>query len=90
MSEDEIQVLVDFLAENPTAGDVMPGTPADAGRCEWPVAARASAAGIVRSPFTRARTCRWSKSESNRLRDITKAIVAEYRKRVAPLARKGA
>ena len=26
MSEDEIQVLVDFPAENPTAGDVMAGT----------------------------------------------------------------
>ena len=26
MSEDEIQVLVDFLAVNPTAGDVMAGT----------------------------------------------------------------
>ena len=26
MSEDEIQVLVDFLAVNPTAGDAMAGT----------------------------------------------------------------
>jgi hypothetical protein len=31
-----------------------------------------------------------SKSERNRLRDITKAIVATYRSRIAPLARKGA
>jgi len=31
-----------------------------------------------------------SKSESNRLRDITKAIVAEYRSGVATLARRGA
>ena len=55
MSEDEIQVLVDFLAEN--AGDVMAGT----GGCrKLQGADRASAVDIARSRSTRARTCRCS------------------------------
>jgi len=103
MSEDEIQVLVDFLAVNPTAGDAMAGT----GECrKVRVAGRGKGkrggyrtitfyAGenlpvFLISVFGKGEKSNLSKSESNRLRDITKAIVAEYRSGVATLARRGA
>jgi len=103
MSEDEIQVLIDFLAENPTAGDVMAGT----GGCrKVRVAGRGKGKSggyrtitfytgenlpvFLITVFGKGEKSNLSKSESNRLRDITKAIVAEYRSRVAALARRGA
>jgi hypothetical protein len=102
MSEDEIQVLVDFLAVNPTAGDVMAGT----GCRKVRVAGRGKGKRggyrtitfytgenlpvFLITVFGKGEKSNLSKSESNRLRDITKAIVAEYRSRVATLARRGA
>jgi len=102
MSEDEIQVLVDFLAVNPTAGDVMAGT----GCRNVRVAGRGKGKRggyrtitfytgenlpvFLITVFGKGEKSNLSKSESNRLRDITKAIVAEYRSRVATLARRGA
>jgi hypothetical protein len=103
MSEHEIQVLVDFLAENPTAGDPMAGT----GGCrKVRVAGRGKGKRggyrtitfytgenlpvFLITVFGKGEKSNLSKSERNRLRDITKAIVDEYRSKVATLARKGA
>jgi hypothetical protein len=103
MSEDENQVLVDFLAESPTAGDVMAGT----GGCrKVRIAGRGKGKRggyrtitfytgenlplFLITVFGKGEKSNLSKSERNRLRDITKAIVTKYRSKVAPLARKGA
>jgi hypothetical protein len=92
MTEDEIASLVDFLAENPTAGDVMAGT----GGCRK---VRVSGRGKGKSGgyrtitfftgealplflvtvFSKGERANLSKAECNKLRDITKAIVNEYR-----------
>jgi hypothetical protein len=102
MSEDEIEVLVNFLAENPLAGDVMAGT----GGCrKVRVAGRGKGKRggyrtitfytgedlplFLITVFSKGEKSNLSKSERNRLREITKAIVDAYRSKVAPL-KKGA
>jgi len=103
MTEDEIQLLVDFLAENPTAGDVIVG----AGGCrKVRVAGRGKGKRggyrtitfytgehlpvFLITVFGKGEKSNLSKSERNRLQVLTKAIVSEYRSKVAKLAKKGA
>jgi hypothetical protein len=103
MTEDEIANLVDFLAVNPAAGEVMVGT----GGCRK---VRVAGRGRGRSGgyraitfytgeslplflitvFAKGEKSNLSKSERNRLHDVTKAIVREYRRKIAALTKKGA
>ena len=103
MGEDEIDSLVDFLAENPTAGDPIVGT----GGCrKVRVAGRGkgkrggyrtitfysgeSLPVFVITVFAKGERSDLTKGERNRLQGMTKAIVAEYRSKIAMLAKKGA
>ena len=103
MSENDIQVLVDFLAENPTAGDVMVGT----GGCrKVRVAGRGKGKRggyrtitfytgenlpvFLITVFGKGEKSNLSKSGVTAFGTSRKAIEAEYRSRVAALARRGA
>jgi hypothetical protein len=98
MTEDEITDLVNFLAEHPTAGSVIPGT----GGCRKVRVARPgkgksggyrsitfySGEGLplfVLTVFAKGERADLTMAERNRLQTITKAIVAEYRRRVVRL-----
>ena len=102
MSEDEVADLVNFLAENPTAGDEIPGT----GGCrKVRVAGRGKGKSggyrtitfftgdtlpvFLITVFSKGERSDLSKSECNRLRALTKAIANEYRAKVATVAKKG-
>jgi len=92
MTDDEIARLIDFLAENPTAGDEMAGT----GGCrKVRVAGRGKGKSggyrtitfftgealrlFLVTVFSKGERANLSKAECNKLRDLTKAIVNEYR-----------
>jgi hypothetical protein len=103
MTEDELEDLVVFLSENPTAGDEIVGT----GGCRklrLPGRGKGKRGGnrvitfytgehlpvFLLTVFAKGEKSDLSKSERNGLRNITKAIVTEYRRRVTTIARKGA
>ena len=103
MTVDEIERLVNFLSENPTAGDVIPGT----GGCRKVRVAKPGKGKrggyrtitfysgeqmlvFLMTVFAKGERANLSRKECNRLRETTKAIVAAYRERVAPIAKKGA
>lgn len=103
MTEEEIESLVSFIAENPTAGEPIKGT----GGCRK---VRFSGRGKGKSGgyrtitfftgdsipvflltvFSKGEKVDLSDQERNSLRLLTKAIVAEYSGRVRHVARKGA
>jgi hypothetical protein len=93
MSDDEVTNLVSFLAEHPTAGQLIPGT----GGCRKVRIAgrgRGKSGGyrtitfytgeelplFLITVFSKGERSDLSKSECNRLQVITKAIVTEYRR----------
>jgi hypothetical protein len=101
MSDDEVSSLVNFLAENPLAGDEIPGT----GGCRKVRVARRGKGKrggyrtitfftgdtlpvFLITVFAKGEKSSLSKAECNALRLITKAIAVEYRSKVAPV-RKG-
>jgi hypothetical protein len=101
MTDDEIDSLVDFLALNPTAGDVIAGT----GGCRKVRVAgkgKGKSGGyrtitfysgeqmpvFVITVFSKGERTDLSKSERNRLQGMTKAIVAEYTARVAKMKKR--
>ncbi len=104
MTDDEIDSLVAFIAENPDAGDVIQGT----GGCrKVRIAGRNKGkrggyrtitffSGEIMpvyllAVFGKGERSDLSQKERNALRDMTKGIVEAYKKRVvAPAARKGA
>ena len=103
MTEDEIDRLVTFMAENPTAGDEIVGT----GGCRKVRLAghgKGKSGGYRTVTFFTGETMpvfpptvfrkgekdNLSKSERNALRKLTKGIVEAYKERVTPVARKGA
>jgi hypothetical protein len=104
MTEDEVATLVDYLAENPTAGDEIAGT----GGCrKVRVAGRGKGKSggyrtitfytgkdlpvFLLTVFGKGEKSSLSKKEKNGLRVLTKAIVDEYKGRVEKLAgKKGA
>src|SRR5437879_1963666 len=95
MTEAQIETLVDYLAENPTAGDVIEGT----GGCRK---VRVAAPGkgksggyrtvtfftgetmpvFVMTVFGKGEKANLTKAERNKLREITKEIVKTYRTKV--------
>ena len=103
MTEDEIESLVTFIAENPTAGEEIVGT----GGCRKVRLARRGKgkSGGYRivtfftgnlmpvfliTVFAKGEKDDLSQLERNGLRKLTKAIVTEYKARIKPVARKGA
>jgi hypothetical protein len=103
MRDDEIDGLAVFLSENPTAGDVMPGT----GGCrKLRIAGRGKGKSggyrvitfftgdelpvFLITVFGKGERSNLSKSERNHLQTITKAILTEYLASVATSAKKGA
>ena len=103
MTEDEIDSLVDFLAENPTAGVEIAGT----GGCRkirFAGRGKGKSGGyrpvafytgekfpvFLITVFAKGERSNLSKSECNSLRTITKALVAEYPRKVATTAKRGA
>jgi hypothetical protein len=102
MTDDEITRLVDLLAENPTAGELIVGT----GGCrKLRIAGRGKGKSggyrtitfytgeslpvFLVTVFSKGERTNLSKSECNSLRAVTKAIVAEYRGKVTSAAKKG-
>jgi hypothetical protein len=96
MTEDDVAALVDYLAENPTAGDEIVGT----GGCrKLRVAGRGKGkrggyrtitfyTGVhfplfLITVFSKGEKADLTARERNALREITKEIVAEYRKKAA-------
>jgi hypothetical protein len=102
MTDDEIGRLVDILAENPTTGELIVGT---GGCRKVRVAGRGKGKSggyrtitfyvsenlpvFLLTVFSKGERTNLSKSECNGLRAISKAIVAEYKGRVAPVSKKG-
>lgn len=103
MSEDEVNSLVTYLAERPTAGTEIPGT----GGCrKVRVAGRGKGKSggyrtitfytgehlpvFLITVFSKGERSNLSMAERNRLGVTTKAIVTEYQSRIAKMAKKGA
>jgi hypothetical protein len=99
MSEDNISALVSYLANNPTAGDVIAGT----GGCRklrWAGRGKGKSGGYrtitfysgammpvyLLTAFGKGEKANLSDAECNALRALTKAIVAEHRDAFAALA----
>ncbi len=95
MTEIEVRALIDHLAANPTAGDVMQGT----GGCRklrWAVKGKGKRGGyrtitfysgddlpvFLITVFSKGERANLSQAEQNALARMTKAIADEYRNRV--------
>lgn len=92
MTEDEITRLIDFLAANPSAGDEIAGT---GGCRKVRVGGRGKGKSggyrtitfftgatlplFLVTVFSKGERANLSKAECNKLREVTKAIVTEYR-----------
>lgn len=101
MSEDDIFALVSYLAENPTAGDVIRGT----GGCRklrWAGRSKGKSGGYrtitfysgammpvyLLTVFGKGERANLSDAECNALRALTKAIAVEHQGAVAAMARR--
>ena len=103
MTENEIASVVDYLADNPMAGDEMQGT----GGCRkfrFAAPGRGKRGGyrivtfftgemmpvFLITVFSKGERSNLSKEERDRLGQLTKTIVSEYRARVVQATRKSA
>jgi hypothetical protein len=103
MTEEEVEDLVSFIAENPKAGDEIPGT----GGCRKvrsPRRGKGKRSGyrtitfftgevmpvFLLDVYGKGEKSNLSQAELNALRKLTKGIVEAYQSRVSPVARKGA
>ena len=101
MSEDDIFALIGYLAENPTAGDVIPGT----GGCRklrWAGRGKGKSGGFrtisfysgammpvyLLTVFGKGEKANLSDAECNALRALTRTIAAEHQRTIAAMARK--
>lgn len=99
MSEDEIRKLIDYLAENPQAGDEMVGT----GGCRklrWAGRGKGKSGGyrivtfytgvdipvFLITVFSKGERADLSRGERNQLAKTTASIVVEYRRRVVKVS----
>lgn len=99
MSEDDIFALVSHLAENPEAGDVIPGT----GGCRklrWAGRSKGKSGGYrtitfysgalmpvyLLTVFGKGEKANLSNAECNALRALTRTIAAEHQDAVAAMA----
>jgi hypothetical protein len=100
MTDDEVSAIVEYLAANPTAGDVIPGT----GGCRklrWAGRGKGKSGGYrtitfytgALSPvylltvFGKGAKTNLSKAECNALKTIADALAAESAERIARTAR---
>lgn len=95
LSDVERVALIDFVAGNPMAGEVMPGT-GGARKLRWAAKGKGKSGGarvitfysgptvpvFLMTIFGKGEKAKLSKAERNELRDILAYIVAEYRKGV--------
>ncbi len=95
LSDAERFALIDFLAANPMAGEVMQGT-GGARKLRWAAMGKGKSGGaraitfysgrdvpvFLMAIFGKGEKANLSKAERNELRDILAHIVAEYRKGV--------
>ncbi|MBU6296879.1 MAG: type II toxin-antitoxin system RelE/ParE family toxin [Alphaproteobacteria bacterium] len=95
LTDAERAELVDFLAANPTAGDLMPGT-GGARKLRWAAKGKGKSGGsraityfggrdlplFLMAIFGKGEKANLSQAERNELRDILAHIAAEYRKGV--------
>lgn len=95
LTEAERVALINFLAENPTAGDVMQGT-GGARKLRWGARGKGKSGGaraityyagpdvpvFLMAIFGKGEKANLSKAERNELRDVLASIVALYRKGV--------
>ncbi len=103
LSEEEIDAIADFLAENPEAGDEIPGT----GGCRkfrWAGRGKGKSGGyrtitfytgelmpvFLMTVFGKGQKANLTSAERGRLRTVTKLIVQEYRGKVTTLKGKSA
>lgn len=101
MSEDDVFALVNYLAENPAAGDVIAGT----GGCRklrWAGRGKGKSGGYrtitfysgelmpvyLLTVFGKGEKANLSDAECNALRALTKAIATEHKSTVAAMARR--
>ncbi len=101
MSEDDIVALVTYLAEKPTAGDVIAGT----GGCRklrWAGRGKGKSGGYrtitfysgammpvyLLTVFGKGEKANLSDAECNALRTLTRAVVTEHQQAVAAMARR--
>jgi hypothetical protein len=101
MSEDDVFVLVGYLAKNPAAGDVIAGS----GGCRklrWAGRGKGKSGGYrtitfysgammpvyLLTVFGKGEKANLSDAECNALRALTKAIAAEHQDTVAAMARR--
>ena len=95
LAEAERVALVDFLAENPTAGDLMQGT-GGARKLRWAARGKGKSGGaraitfyagpdvpvFLMAIFGKGEKANLDKAEQNELRKVLADIVTEYRKGV--------
>lgn len=101
MADGEIDALVDFIAGNPLAGNVVPGT----GGCRkirWAAPGRGKSGGyrtitfytggdlpvFLITVFAKGERSDLSQSERNQLEQMTKLLVEEYEKKVVPVGKR--
>jgi hypothetical protein len=94
--EDERRALIDFLAANPTAGELMQGT-GGARKLRWGAKGKGKRGGarvitffggprapvFVLTAFGKGERANLTKAERNELRQILATLVAEYERGVA-------
>ena len=95
LTDAERAELVDFLAANPTAGDLMPGT-GGARKLRWAAQGKGKSGGaraityfggrdvpvFLMAIFGKGEKANLTQAERNELRDVLAHIAAEYRKGV--------
>jgi hypothetical protein len=93
LSDEERRSLIDFLAANPMAGDLMQGT-GGARKVRWAARGKGKSGGarvitfyagpdlpvFLMAIFGKGEKANLSKAERNELRDVLASLVAEYRK----------
>lgn len=95
LNDSERVALIDFLAQNPTAGDLMQGT-GGARKVRWAAKGKGKSGGarvitfyagpdlpvFLMAVFGKGEQANISKSERNELRQILGELAAAYRRRV--------
>lgn len=93
LTDTERMELVDFLAANPTAGDLMPGT-GGARKLRWAAKGKGKSGGaraityfggrdlpvFLMAIFGKGEKANLTQAERNELRDVLAHVAAEYRK----------
>ncbi len=84
MADEDRQALIDYLARNPTAGDLMPGT-GGVPKLRWGLEVHSAARFSPRFPFALTAFAKnertdVSQEDRNAFRGLTKLLVETYRR----------